>query len=135
MWYSSYRYELLNLCWYCWGGGFFPFRLSSCRIPSENMPWAVGNTCHKDAICCVTSPIRGCEPYQSFQSSIFVSTEEESIKLFSCLQFLFLSTNSDFIRHINTFFNQIHKSRHIYKFLYINQNGKSLFFMIRIVSQ
>ena len=33
---SPYRDELLNLCWYCWGGGLLPFRLLCCRVPSEN---------------------------------------------------------------------------------------------------
>ena len=32
---SSYSDELLNLCWYCWGGGFFPSRLFSSFILSE----------------------------------------------------------------------------------------------------
>ena len=53
----------------------------------------------------ITSPINGCQPYQSVQSSIILSTEEEPIQLFPYQQVLFWSTNSDFIRHMNTFLN------------------------------
>ena len=69
-------------------------------------PRGAGNTGHQDVSWSVTSQIRGCEPYQSVQSLIFVSTEEEPIQFFPCLLFLFSSTNIDCIRHINKFFTR-----------------------------
>ena len=69
------------------------------------------------------------------QPSKCVSTKEEPIQLFSCLQVLFSSTNSYHIRYIKLFFDQIHKNRHIYSILYINQHSKSLFVIFRISFQ
>ena len=36
---SSYRDEFQNFCWYCWGGGSFPYRLLRCCILSQNNLW------------------------------------------------------------------------------------------------
>ena len=134
---SSYRYELIHLCWYCRGKGFFPFRLFSCCITSENN-WRPASgrrqyrSLGRDMICYFTNTwLRVIQISSVFSICI---NGRETYWFFSCLQVLFSSTNIDCIRHINTFFYQIHKSRHSYKFLHINQHGKSLFVMIRILS-
>ena len=59
---------------------------------------SAGNTVHQDLIWSVTSPIPGCQPNQPVHSSLFSSTEEEPIKLFSCLRlhfFIKISTVSN----------------------------------------
>ena len=56
--------------------------------------------------------------------SIFVSTKEETIQLFSCLEVIFSLTNSYCIRHINSFLDQIQKNIHIYSILCTHQNDK-----------
>ena len=43
---SSYSDELINLCWYCWGGGLYPYRLIFSSRLSEILtaglrPWAL----------------------------------------------------------------------------------------------
>ena len=45
--------------------------------------WSTGNTGHQDVIWSVTSPIRGCDPYQSIQYSICVSTEQGNMQFFT----------------------------------------------------
>ena len=53
---SSYIDKLINLCWYFWGGFFFPFRLFSCHVLSEkNLRTALGRgkycSSGQDLIC------------------------------------------------------------------------------------
>ena len=43
---------------------------------TDGQPLAAGNTVHQDGILGLTSPIRGCHPNQTVQSSLFASTEE-----------------------------------------------------------
>ena len=56
----SYRFFFLNLCCYCWGGGFFPYILLHCRVLSENN-WRPALGCGKywysecDMICYFTN--------------------------------------------------------------------------------
>ena len=69
------------------------------------------------------------------QPSNFVPKKEKPIQMSSCLQLIFPYTNSYCIRHINYFLNQFYKNRDIQSILYINQNSKSLFVIIRILSQ
>ena len=56
---------------------------------TDRRPQYAGDIFHPDVIWYVTSPISGCQPYQSVQSSIFVSTEEEHIQLFPAYKFYF----------------------------------------------
>ena len=78
---------------------------------TDGRPWSAGNTDHQDGIWSVTSSMRGCDTYESVKSSIFVSTEEEHIRLFPWLQVLLLHTNIDWFRNINTLFYHVHVSR------------------------
>ena len=89
---SSYSEEFLNLCWYCWGGCFFPIQ----AISVVELVWNIdirlrdmGYTVHQDVIWSVTTQIPGCQQNQPSQSSLFSSTEEEIIQLFSWLQWHF----------------------------------------------
>ena len=67
-------------------------------------------------------------------SSIFniYINEIGTYSVFFCLQVLFSSTNSYCIKHVYSFLDHIPSNRHIYSILYINQNGKLLFVIIRI---
>ena len=83
---TSYSDELINLCWYCWGGGLYPSR----RFAGVEFVWnidnlrpAVGCTFRQDLIRSVTTQIRDCQQNQSVQSSLFISTEEKLISLIS----------------------------------------------------
>ena len=96
---------MLNLCWYCWMGGFphsyYYVVVFHLKI-NDVQPQGAGNTVIQNVIWSVTTPIVRCHPYQSVQSSKFVSTKEETFLLFFCLQVIFWSTNNHCIRHINS---------------------------------
>ena len=74
--------NFLNLCWYCWGGGFFPYSLLHCCV----LPQGAGNTVLQHTILSVTKPISGCQPQKSVQYSKIESTKEEPIHFFYWLQ-------------------------------------------------
>ena len=83
---TSYSEKLINLCWYCWGGGLYPFRQFSgvdFVWNIDNLRPAVGYTVCQNLIRSVTTQIRDCQQNQSVQSSLFIATEEELISLFS----------------------------------------------------
>ena len=59
------------------------------------------------------------------QPSKFVSIEDEPYQLFSWIQFIFPSTKTYYIRHINYYFNRLYRNRYISSTVYINQKYKS----------
>ena len=134
---SFYRDEFLNLCWYCLGGVFSHsdyYVVVFCLKMTDGWPQGAGNIVLCHMIGSVTTPISGCQLYQSVQYSKLLPTKEEPIKLFSCLQYLFSYTNSYCIRLVNSLLDYIHNKRHTYLILYINQNFRSLYIIIRILS-
>ena len=82
---SSYSYELINLCWYCWGGGLYPFRqLAGVEFVwnIDNRPPAMGYTVCQSLIWSVTTQRRDCQQNQSVQLALLIATEKELISLF-----------------------------------------------------
>ena len=85
---DSYSEELINLCWYFWGGGLYPFR----RFTGVELVWNIDDrrpdvdcTVCQNLIRSVTTQIRDYQlvENQSLQSSLFISTEEKHIPLIS----------------------------------------------------
>ena len=133
---SLYIDKLLNLCWYCWWGGFSPFSLLCCRLPSKNN-WRPSpgrekySSSGQDLICYfINTCLWSISMLLVFNICI---NKREPIKLFSWLHVLLSYTNIDFFRHINTVFYQIHRSRH--NWIFIHQSARwVIVLMIRIVS-
>ena len=74
----------INLCWYFWGGGLYPFR----RFVGVKFVWnidnrrpAVGYTVRQNLIWSVTTQRRDCHKNQAVQLSLLIATEEELISL------------------------------------------------------
>ena len=89
---SSYSDELINLCWYCWGGGLYPYRLILLLSLSEILtagfrPWAL--VFIRTWYDLLLQKILVSRKKQSVQYSLFASTEEEFNLLFWYLQFYF----------------------------------------------
>ena len=83
---ASYSDELINLCWYCWGGGLYPSRqFTGVEFVwnIDNLRPAVGYTVRQNMIRSVTTQIGDFQKNQSVQFSLFISTEEKPILLIS----------------------------------------------------
>ena len=94
---SSYREKLLNLYWYCWGGGFPQlsyYLVALCLKITAGRPRGAGNTVLQHVIWSLTKSISGCQPYQWSQHPTFVLTKEEPIQLFSYPQVIAYPTNN-----------------------------------------
>ena len=124
---------MLNLCWSLFEENV-PYHISLLcrRVLSENnwlpaLGWGHYGSTARDMIS--SSVTNNIKPSQ------FVSTEEKSCHLFSCLKRIFPSVNSYYIRHINYYSNKFNKNREISSILNDNQHNKSLSVIIKILSQ
>ena len=85
----SYIDEFLKICWYCWGGGFFPYSLLLCWVMSENnlrLASGSGQYCSSalDMICYFTNKWLPSIPISSIYWK--KSFKQETIQFFFCLQ-------------------------------------------------
>ena len=64
-----------------------------CLKITDGRPQGVGNNVIRYVIWSVTTPITGYQTYQSVQSPKLLSTKEEPIQFFSCLQVVAYHTN------------------------------------------
>ena len=93
-WSESWQYEnsilhtieLINLCWYYWGGGLYPYRRIEglefvCNIDNRGLAGDCARSSY--LIWSVTWQKRDCPPTQSAQSSLFALTEEELTQFLS----------------------------------------------------